>query len=83
MDEKYIFGLEGTILGAILTIAKELYAEKRSRIKEAEYLAIRMVCIFESFMEEYATVVGDDGLYHGQTDSEVIRDLIVDNMHGH
>lgn len=65
MDEKYIFGLMGVVLGSVLSaifgVARELYAEKRSKKKEAEYLAIRMVCIFESFMEGCASVVGDDG----------------------
>lgn len=74
MDEKYFFGLVGIVLGsflsAIFSIARELYAEIRSKKKEAEYLAIRMVCIFDYFAEGCATVVGDDGLCHGQTDAE-------------
>ena len=74
MDDKYIFGLLGivlgTVLGAVFAVVRELYAENRSKKKEAEYLAIRMVCIFESFIEGSASVVGDNGLYHGQTDAE-------------
>ncbi|NQY06433.1 MAG: hypothetical protein HRT68_09705 [Flavobacteriaceae bacterium] len=70
MDEKYIFGLAGVALGAILNFVREVYAERRSRKKEAEYLAIRLICIFDSFMEGCTSVVGDDGLCHGQTDSE-------------
>jgi hypothetical protein len=74
MDEKYIFGLVGIVLGsllsAIFSVVRELYAESRSKKKEAEYLAIRMICIFDSFMGGCASVVGDDGLYHGQTDAE-------------
>lgn len=74
MDEKYIFGLVGiffgSLLSAIFSVVRELYAENRSKKKEAEYLAIRMICIFDSFMEGCASVVGDDGLYHGQTDAE-------------
>ena len=74
MDEKYIFGLVGIVLGsllsAIFSIVRELYAESRSKKKEAEYLAIRIVCIFDSFMGGCASVVGDDGLYHGQADAE-------------
>lgn len=74
MDEKYIFGLLGIALGsslsAILSVVRELYAEGRSKKKEAEYLAIRIVCIFESFIERCASVVSDDGLYHGQADAE-------------
>lgn len=74
MNEKYIFGLLGIALGSILSavfsVIRDLYAEKRSKKKEAEYLAIRMICIFESFMEGCSSVVSDDGLYHGQPDSE-------------
>lgn len=74
MDEKYKFGLLGIVLGSVLSaifaVIKELYAERRAKRKEAEYLAIRMVCIFESFMEVCASVVGDDGTYHGQTDAD-------------
>jgi hypothetical protein len=74
MDEKYIFGLLGIVLGSalsvIFSIARELYAESRAKRKETEYLAIRMVCIFESFMEGCASVVSDDGTYHGQTDAD-------------
>lgn len=74
MDEKYLFGLVGIVLGsllsAIFSVVRELYAESRSKKKEAEYLAIRMICIFDSFIEGCASVVSDDGLYHGQIDAE-------------
>jgi hypothetical protein len=74
MEEKYVFGLVGIFLGsllsAIFSVIRELYAESRSKKKEAEYLAIRMICIFDSYMEGCALVVGDNGLYHGQTDAE-------------
>jgi hypothetical protein len=74
MDNKYVFGLLGIVLGAALSaifaVVRELYAERRSKKKEAEYLAIRMICIFEYFMEGCASVVGDNGLCHGQTDAD-------------
>lgn len=74
MDEKYIFGLVGIVLGSLLSaifaVVRDLYTENRAKKKEAEYLAIRMICIFDFFMEGCASVVGDDGLYHGQTDAE-------------
>lgn len=74
MDEKYIFGLLGVVIGSVLSavfaVARELYSEYRSKEKEAEYLAIRMVCLFETFMEGCASVVCDDGLCHGQTDED-------------
>jgi hypothetical protein len=68
--DKYVFTLIGVCLGALLTIGRELYAEKRSNKKDAEYLAIRLICLFDTFMENCASVVGDDGLFHGQTDEQ-------------
>ena len=68
--EKYLFGLGGIILGALLAFAKELFVEQRSRKREAEYLAIRVVCILDSFLDGCADVVNDDGLYHGQSDKD-------------
>jgi len=81
MDEKYIYALFGIVLGSVLSaifgVARELYSERRSKKKEAEYLAIRMVCILESFMEGCASVVGDDGTWHGQTDPDGYSSLQV------
>ncbi len=74
MDDKFVYGLLGVALGAVLTtifsVVKELYAEHRSKKKEAEYLAIRIVCLLESFMEGCVSVINDDGLCHGQTDPD-------------
>jgi hypothetical protein len=81
MDEKYIYALIGialgSLLGAVLGTVRELYAEYRSKKHEAEYLAIRIVCILESFLEGCAAVVRDDGLYYGQRNPDgVLRPLI-------
>ena len=70
MDEKYIYGLIGMLLVAFLAYTRELLNEKRVRKKEAEYLAIRLVCIFDSFMDGCAKIAGDDGLYMGQRNAE-------------
>jgi hypothetical protein len=74
MEEKYLFALFGIALGSILSavfgIAREIYAEYRAKKKDAEYLAIRVVCIFESFIEGCSSVVNDDGLCHGLPDSD-------------
>ena len=70
MDEKIVIGLFGVFLGFILNFVKDIFTARQTRKKEAEYLAIRMICIFESFMDGCAAVVGDDGLYHGQPDED-------------
>ncbi|CAI3804197.1 hypothetical protein [Rheinheimera sp. MM224] len=70
MDEKVVIGLFGVVLGFILNFFKDVFTARRTMRKEAEYLAIRMICIFESYIDGCADVVGDDGTCHGQTDEE-------------
>ena len=70
MDEKIVIGLFGVVLGFFLNFFKDIFTARQTRKKEAEYLAIRMICIFESFVDGCAAVVGDDGLYHGQPDED-------------
>jgi hypothetical protein len=74
MEDKYLFGFSGVVLGsmvsAIFAVLKDVYADSRSKKKEAEYLAIRMVCIFDSFVEGCASVAHDDGMSHGQRDHD-------------
>lgn len=70
MDEKIVIGLFGVVLGFFLNFFKDIFTARQTRNREAEYLAIRMICIFESFMDSCAAVVGDDGLYYGQTDED-------------
>lgn len=70
MDEKIVIGLFGVVLGFFLNFFKDISTARQTRKREAEYLAIRMICIFESFMDSCAAVVGDDGLYYGQTDED-------------
>lgn len=61
MDEKIVVGLFGVVLGFFLNFFKDIFTAQQTRKKEAEYLAIRMICIFESFMDSCAAVVGDNG----------------------
>lgn len=66
--ESAIFGLIGVALGALLTVAKEWWFQSRRTQKDAEYLAIQVSCGLERYVAGCVAVVGDDGLYHGQTD---------------
>ena len=63
-----IFGLIGVVVGAMLTLAKEWWFHRQKTLKEREYLAIVVSCALDTYAHHCADVVGDDGLYHGQTD---------------
>lgn len=68
--DKAIFGLIGVVLGVLLTILKEWWLQSRKNKKEAEYLAIQIISMLDRFIAACDSVVGDDGLCHGQTDSD-------------
>lgn len=74
--DKLIIGLIIVIASvtsaAVLAYGRDILAERRSREKEAQYLAIRVVCILDRFIEGCVAVVGDDGTRHGQLDADGI-----------
>ncbi len=76
--EKVIIALAGVLVGAILTVGREIFTEWRKDKKDAQYLAIRIVCIFDRFVEGCIAVAGDEGLYHGQPDAEGLSRRQVD-----
>lgn len=65
-----IFGLIGVIIGASISWFKEYWTEREATKKNARYLAIRVVCILDKFVEDCADVVKDDGLSFGQRDAD-------------
>jgi hypothetical protein len=66
--ESAIFGLLGVLLGAVLTVAKEWWFQRRKEQKEADYLAIQVVCQLERYVGGCAAVVADDGFTEGRPD---------------
>lgn len=66
--ESAIFGLVGVALGALLTIAREWWFQRRKDKKDAEYLSILVSCELERYAARCAEVVGDDGLCEGRPD---------------
>lgn len=66
--ESAIFGLLGVLLGAVLTVAKEWWFQRRKDRKDADYLAIQVVSQLERYVRGCAAVVGDDGLVEGRPD---------------
>lgn len=72
--ETAIFGLIGVVVGAFLTIIKEWWFKASEKKKNAEYLAILITSMLERFVVGCAEVVADDGLYHGQRNSDGYRE---------
>lgn len=65
-----IFGLVGVLIGSGLTWFQTYWVNKKESERAARYLAIRIVCILDQFMELCAEVVREDGLRFGQPDPE-------------
>lgn len=71
--ESAIFGLVGVVLGAVLATVKDWWFHRRDTLKAREYLTIRAALALENVGLECAEVVRDDGLLHGQYDSDGCR----------
>jgi hypothetical protein len=65
-----ILSLVGVVVGAAISWLRDLWREKKSQRREARYLAIRVVCVLDDFLEECTDVVTDDGLCCGQRNEE-------------
>lgn len=72
--ETAIFGLIGVVVGACLTILKELWFKHREQKKNGEFLVIMITSMLERYVDGCAEVVSDDGLYHGQPNSNGDRE---------
>ena len=51
-------GLVGVVVGAALPWLRDAWNNKRN----ARYLAIRVVCVLDDFLDQCTDIVGDDGL---------------------
>lgn len=63
-----VFGLLGVLVGALLTTSKDIWGYFAGQKRIARYLAIRVVCVLDAYVEKCAGVVLDDGLAYGQRD---------------
>jgi len=61
-----LFGFLGVIVGAFIPWVKEALERKRSRMEHATYLAVRVICILDEYVEKCVEVVQDDGTVVGQ-----------------
>jgi hypothetical protein len=64
------FGLAGVIVGAFLAWFQAAWSDRRTRERHARYLAIRVVCVLDRYLESCAEVAIDDGLCEGQPNAE-------------
>lgn len=64
------FGLIGVVIGVAATGLKEWLATFLYRQKRANYLAIRVITILDTFIVRCNSVAYDDGTHHGQPDQD-------------
>ncbi|RNL88532.1 hypothetical protein ED312_08785 [Sinomicrobium pectinilyticum] len=65
-----IFGLIGVLVGSAISWFQTYWTNMQATKRNAKYLAIRVVCILDKFVEDCADVIGDDGLSFGQRTPE-------------
>jgi len=68
-----ISSLAGVAMGSALAWLREALAHRTMRERSARYLAIRVICLLDKYVEACASVATDDGLDHGQPDEEGCR----------
>jgi hypothetical protein len=61
-----LIGILGVIIGAGLTAWREWWMDKRRSDSDAKYLAIRVICLLDTFIQGCCDVVEDDGTSFGQ-----------------
>ena len=55
-----------TVLGASIALGSTWLFKSEDTEKSARYLAVRLICLFDEYMEDCVSVVNDDGLYFGE-----------------
>ena len=68
--EKVVIALVSVAVGFCLNIIKDIWLLSNKKQKNIEYLAIQVACLLDRFISGCFNVIGDDGLYHGQTDEK-------------
>ena len=46
-----IIGFTGVIVGGVLAVVKDWYIGKLNKNRDAKYLAVRVVCMLDAFIE--------------------------------
>jgi hypothetical protein len=60
----------GGVAGSLITFLGTSIHNRKDKKRAARYLAIRVVCIFDKYLEDCVSVVQDDGLCCGQRTQE-------------
>jgi hypothetical protein len=61
-----LVGLAGVVVGVFLTGVRDWVTAYFTRNRDAKYLAIRIVCILDAYLEACVDVVNDDGTHYGE-----------------
>lgn len=78
MDDKIAAVIVGAILGAFLTVVRDIWKEYRGKSSEAKFLAIQAVCLIDKFMEDSLKIAADDGLREGRLTHEGYKEAQVE-----
>jgi hypothetical protein len=62
--------LVGVLIGVGITWAKDALAQRKTQSRNAHYLALRVVCLLDRYIEDCAKVADDDGSSPNQQDEE-------------
>ncbi|RMO82527.1 hypothetical protein ALQ33_200017 [Pseudomonas syringae pv. philadelphi] len=65
-----MFGLLGVLLGGFITVIKEVVFRRNKSQKDLLYLSIIVSTELERFVSQCIDAVNDDGLYHGQRNTQ-------------
>jgi hypothetical protein len=65
-----IFTILAVVIGASLSWMRDVWTERSGRERRARYLAIRVVCSLDKYVESCLDVAHDDGLCQGQSNSD-------------
>ena len=63
-----IFGLIGVLIGSFIPWLQSYWNDRQANKKNGRYLAIRVVCVLDKYLEDCVEVIKDDGLSYGQRD---------------
>jgi len=61
-----LFGFLGVIVGSFIPWIKDSLQQRRSRTEQGTYLAVRVICILDEYVDKCVEVVQDDGTVMGQ-----------------
>ena len=74
-----LFGFLGVLVGVLIPLIKEEWIRKRTRKEQATYLAARVICILDEYVDKCLMIVGDNGTIMGQrppTEMKMGRSII-------